>query len=84
MSGGGVVIPNMEVAPGTGWDWVPMEHTCDLHGGGFPADTICLSVQEQINNQGGQEHICSSVRQDDTIGVMELHISKSKLGCVAV
>ena len=74
----------MEVAPVTGGDGVPIEQTCDLHGGVFPADTIILSIQEQVNLQGSQEHIYSSVRWYDTIGVMELHVSKAKLGRAAV
>ena len=63
---------------------VPMENTCGLYGGGFPADTIILSIQEQSDCQGGQEYIYSSIRRDDTIGVMELHVLKAKLGCAAV
>ena len=82
--GWGVVLPKMEVASCTGWDWVPMEQNCGLHGGGFPADTIILSIQEQIDRRGCQEQIFSSTWQDDTIGVMVLHILKAKLGCAAV
>ena len=45
----------------------------------FPVDTIILSIQELTDRQGCQEHICSSVWRDYTIGVMELHILKAKL-----
>ena len=43
-----------------------------------------FSVQEQSNLQGCQKHICSSIWRDDTIGVMELHVLKSDMGCVTV
>ena len=49
--GWGVVLPVVEVASCTGWEWVPMEQTCVLHGGGFPADTILLSAEEQSNRR---------------------------------
>ena len=78
------MFSKMEVAPVTGRDGVPMEQTCGLHGGGFSADKIILSIQEQSDCQCEQEHICSSVRQDETIGVMELHVLKAKLGRAAV
>ena len=61
-----------------------MEKTCVLQCKEFPADTIVLGVQEQINRRGCQEKICSSVWRDDTIGVMKMHALKSKLGRVAV
>ena len=70
------MFSKMEVVPGTGRDGLPMEQTCGLHGGGFPADTILLSIQEHSDHQGGQEHIYSSVRRDDAIGVIELHVLK--------
>ena len=82
--GGGVVFSKMEVAPGTSGERVPMEQTCGLHGGGFPEDTIILSIKEQSDFQGGQEHICSSVQRDETIGVIELHVLKARLGRTTV
>ena len=82
--GWGVVCPNMEVATCTVWDYVPMEHTCSLHGGGFLANKILLSIQEQSNCRGCQEQFCSRVRRDDTNGVMELFVLKAKLICAAV
>ena len=77
--GGGVIYPKIEVATGTGGDRVPMEQICGLHGGEFPANTIILSIDEQSNRQGSQEHICSSMWRYDTIGVMELYVLKAKL-----
>ena len=61
-----------------------MEQNCGNHVGGFPADKILLSAEEQNNRRGWQKKICSSVWRDDTIGVMKMHSLKSKLGRVAV
>ena len=47
--GWGVFLPKMWIVSFTGWDWVPMEQKCGLHGGGLPADTIMLGVQEHSN-----------------------------------
>ena len=80
----GIVIPKIEVASCTCRDWAPMEQTCGLHFGGFPADTKQLSIKEQSNQRGCQKHIFSSVWWDDTIDVMELHVLKAELGCAAV
>ena len=74
----------MEVATVTGRDGVPIEHTCGLHGGGFHADTIVFTIQEQSDCHGKQKQICNSVCQDDIIDVMELHVFKAKLGRAAV
>ena len=84
MSGGSMVFSKKEIAPDTGGDGVPMDQTCGLHGVGFTADTILLSIQEQSDHQVRPEKICSSVRRDDTIGIMELHVLKFKLGRAAV
>ena len=82
--GWGVALPKMEVASCTGWDWVPMEQTCGLHGEGFPVETIILSIQEQSNCGGCHKHICISARRDDTIGIMEMYVLKAKLGRTSV
>ena len=58
-----------------------MLQACSLHGGGFPSDTVLLSVEEEGDRPSANDEIGLGVVWNDGVLVVEFQVEEAELVC---